>query len=377
MAVAWTPLQLPPVCASPVGEREGHNCVVLSVPAGSDASEGREPAVLLFGGVVEGEHDDELHLLRVRRESDGDVPRGAWTSLGRRGVAEREGFGLVRCGPASALVVCGLTSDVEMTNDVHRIDLVPRTGADDEACPDDDDDDSTELAVRATVTLVAATGAAPSPRARVSAAWTGSVVVVFGGEDDDGKQLADAAAFDPATGVWRTLSVPAAAPAPSGRFSATALPLGADCDGRMRVLVAGGAFFPQPGAQASLDDAWVLTVGGDGTALWTAAPAGTIPVRFNGGCGAVLAASCVALFGGKDQAEGCDDVLLLDAGASGPLQLLRQLPPCDPALCPHWRYTGAGCVVQLADRSAWLLALGGQCRHPDPVDTYVAAVPAV
>jgi N-acetylneuraminic acid mutarotase len=59
---------------------------------------------------------------------------------------------------------------------------------------------------------------APEPRINGAVVWTGSEVIVWGGEDKANDQLGDGAAYDPVTDSWRTLSNDGA-PAPRERHS--------------------------------------------------------------------------------------------------------------------------------------------------------------
>jgi hypothetical protein len=56
------------------------------------------------------------------------------------------------------------------------------------------------------------------PRARSQIAWTGSELLVWGGEKDEDSQLSDGAAYDPVTGAWRVLSK---SPLASGHYTAS------------------------------------------------------------------------------------------------------------------------------------------------------------
>ncbi|MBK8252134.1 MAG: hypothetical protein IPK82_05635 [Polyangiaceae bacterium] len=64
-----------------------------------------------------------------------------------------------------------------------------------------------------------ATAGAPSGRSRHVAVWTGSLMIVWGGENNSG-QLSDGATYNPDTGVWTPVSN---ANAPSARADATAV----------------------------------------------------------------------------------------------------------------------------------------------------------
>ncbi|HZF52242.1 MAG TPA: kelch repeat-containing protein [Polyangiaceae bacterium] len=61
---------------------------------------------------------------------------------------------------------------------------------------------------------------APAPRRRHVALWTGSQMIVWGGEASDGTSLRTGGIYDPASMVWRSTSV---ANAPSGRHFTTAV----------------------------------------------------------------------------------------------------------------------------------------------------------
>ena len=63
------------------------------------------------------------------------------------------------------------------------------------------------------------TTGAPAARYHHSAVWTGSEMIVFGGEGVAGAAITSAA-FDPARNTWRTLSAPpASATRPTGAWS--------------------------------------------------------------------------------------------------------------------------------------------------------------
>jgi N-acetylneuraminic acid mutarotase len=51
---------------------------------------------------------------------------------------------------------------------------------------------------------------APSPRGRHSAVWTGSEMIIWGGQTQSGAMLSDGAAYDPRTAKWRPISACAA-----------------------------------------------------------------------------------------------------------------------------------------------------------------------
>jgi hypothetical protein len=61
---------------------------------------------------------------------------------------------------------------------------------------------------------------APSPRRRHTALWTGSQMIIWGGEDNAGGPLRSGGIYDPASMVWKATST---ANAPSGRFFTTAV----------------------------------------------------------------------------------------------------------------------------------------------------------
>lgn len=70
------------------------------------------------------------------------------------------------------------------------------------------------------------TASAPSPRLRQSAVWTGSALVVWGGEDGNGTPLDDGASFDPKTNAWTAL--PRAGDVPKARYSHSAVWTGSE-----------------------------------------------------------------------------------------------------------------------------------------------------
>lgn len=67
---------------------------------------------------------------------------------------------------------------------------------------------------------------APGPRARQSAVWTGSAMIVWGGQDAHGQPLADGASFDPATNAWTPL--PKDGDVPKARFAHSAVWIGSE-----------------------------------------------------------------------------------------------------------------------------------------------------
>ncbi len=64
-----------------------------------------------------------------------------------------------------------------------------------------------------------ALAAAPSPRVRATAVWTGTEMIVWGGQSVDGSTLGDGARFDPATNKWTAVSSQLG-PAPRVRHTA-------------------------------------------------------------------------------------------------------------------------------------------------------------
>jgi N-acetylneuraminic acid mutarotase len=85
--------------------------------------------------------------------------------------------------------------------------------------------------------MAMSTVGAPSARSRHTAVWTGSVMIVWGGNDSGGAAVSTGGIYDPATDTWTDTS---AAGAPSRRASHTAVWTGS------RMVVWGGWVFDPP-----------------------------------------------------------------------------------------------------------------------------------
>jgi hypothetical protein len=126
---------------------------------------------------------------------------------------------------------------------------------------------------------------APSPRVRHVAVWTGQRMLVWGGSDVSGNDTASGGVYDPAADAWTSMS---SIGAPSARESATAVWAGTRMivwggrDSNFTALNSGGAYDPA-------SDAWsALPLTGGSAARW--------------GHTAVWTGSRMLVWGGKDTA---------------------------------------------------------------------------
>ena len=102
--------------------------------------------------------------------------------------------------------------------------------------------------------IPAGTANAPSGRFHHSGVWSGSEFIVWGGFVNGVGNVADGAAFDPDTGAWRTIAAPPAALTPRTLHSA-------HWTGSEMVIVGGEGIFPnqEPMSSAAYDpvgDTW-------------------------------------------------------------------------------------------------------------------------
>jgi hypothetical protein len=113
---------------------------------------------------------------------------------------------------------------------------------------------------------LAATGA-PSSRFGHSAVWTGTEMIIWGGEYTQGDQtvkLQDGGRFDPVSGTWRTLDTPGA---PSARGGHTAVWTGSEMI--VWSFSSGGRFDPAANLWRALDNTGAPEARWEHTAVWT------------------------------------------------------------------------------------------------------------
>ncbi|KEG15343.1 hypothetical protein DQ04_00101100 [Trypanosoma grayi] len=330
-----------------LGCREGH-CATCLLESGTG-----EAWVLCVGGYCDGERDGAVIASKVSA-----LPALRWVTLSR-GTAcfECDGASLTRAGGDAAAVAYlfgGLDAAMDRCNRLVCLSLQHAEGG-------------------PTLSAVAlqALGDIPPPRTQHSAGGTGTHLFVFGGETDDAEQNNDLYQLSLDRLVWTCVRVGPKVPPP--RLLAGPLVF---VSSQVCVLY-GGAHFIN-GDIKSLDDVWALDVssGGEWSQLRSDVDdkdgGDSIFPRSNGHAGGLLRCrdGIAAVFvGGKDAAEGCDKAKQVElsniAGGRSYLSLV------EPALTgstegPHWRYTPA-----VAETRCGLVLLGGQCRHPQEVTTFL------
>ncbi len=140
-----------------------------------------------------------------------------------------------------------------------------------------------------------ATTGAPAARTRHTAVWTGSKMIVWGGQQS-GVLLGDGAAYDPGTDTWTNLPLVGAPVARAGHvavWSGTELLIYGGEDSSGTPLASGGAYDPVKNKWRTLDTATGALARTSSTAVWSG--------------------SELILFGGQS--------------ASGPLAALQRLTP--------------------------------------------------
>lgn len=115
------------------------------------------------------------------------------------------------------------------------------------------------------------TDGAPAVRRGHTAVWTGTVMLVWGGEDEEGNVLGDGAAFDPAKGTWSPIP---ALGAPEARRGHVAVWTGQEMlifggETAKGVTASGAAYDPALSQWRTLSNAGRPTARGKGLGVWT------------------------------------------------------------------------------------------------------------
>lgn len=342
-----------------LGEREGHCAAVLPlVTSTTDTSNDNSQHIsssdaahlLVVGGFCEGELSGYPIVAPMTT-----LPRLRWQRLPYHSDLECDGASLttVTQPTQAAYLFGGLDTDMDRRNSLYALTLrKPDASSPPEKATDTVSLDGLELEVR----LVPTTGALPAPRSRHGAAACEARLFIFGGETDAAEQTNDLYVLDTTTNVWREIQHGGAGAhcAPPPRLLCLSLVfVSAD-----RFVLYGGAHFVA-GEIESLRDVWEFSTHSE---TWCAVAADAFP-RCNGHVGACFPGTSSAVFiGGKDAAQGCDELKVVDydpSTAHCECRLFDVKPAVVSGDQPHWRYTPA--VVAVA---GGLLLLAGQCRHP-------------
>ena len=397
-SASWTPVH--GTSQELVGEREGHVAVVLA-PQSEEANR-RSQCIVLFGGVVEGDADPNILVGTVSfptpsgRCATAPGPSVAWAVAGADAdVAEREGAVLVATSACTdrALLIGGMDSNsLDPLNDVFEIALAAQSGADDAG----GDSNVRRDGYTVHATRLEVMGVRPSPRYRHCGASAGDGrTFIFGGEDGAGATLNDlwVLADGPAGRRWAPIaSSPAICPSP--RFSASCAAWANA--GSVHLVIAGGAFFPEPGLQCSLSDVWAVTFPAPApetdapTAAWcNVSSLISLPAPVNGGGCVVVRSnnsSHLCFAGGKNTSTGSDTVTVATLAETPSFEVLRTTYHDAPAgadaledvdgrsgaegAWPHWRYLTSVAAVRCPGGVTSLVVCAGSCRHPDSTICY-------
>ncbi|KAK3121267.1 hypothetical protein QOZ80_8BG0649820 [Eleusine coracana subsp. coracana] len=200
---------------------------------------------------------------------------GTWVKLEQKGAGPgaRSSHAITVVGDTAYAFGGEFTPRVPVDNTMYALDLKTRTWS----------------------ALTAATGDVPPPRVGVTMASVGPTVLVFGGRDQDHKELNELYSFDTSTHAWSLL--------PSGPPHRSYHSMVADAEAG-RVYVFGGC-----GDAGRLNDLWAYDVAGR---RWAEMPSPGEACRPRGGPGLAVAAGKVWVvygFGGEDE---LDDVHCYD-----------------------------------------------------------------
>lgn len=321
-----------------VGEREGHCSCLLSV--------GDSQLLVVLGGFCEGEFRREVVAAVL------DDVSLEWFVAGEYDFCETDGMSMstqlnlrnVSLTPNEAVLFGGLeSSSYAPVNIVRRLSI--------------------ELVGDAYVTSaieVAAAGKPPSPRWRHSASIVSNHLYIFGGITSERNQNSDLFRFELSLGIWEEVEISVV---PPPRFLAVLLPLSSEY-----LVLHGGACFDN-GEQASLCDVWTLNLS---ELQWEELLVTGWP-RVNGHCGFVRmvrdSLAEVYYHGGKDFAEGTDDILKLTLSVGEHPQVAETVRMAVEG-APHWRYTASSAVTTVQNNCVMFFVIGGQCRHNDVTSTY-------
>ncbi len=383
-----------------LGEREGHCAATLTCSGGGSI-------VFVVGGFLEGELSPRVICSPLQEAclewavAAEDEAAFAKDGASLTAVAafdmrvEADSSSCVDISAERLILFGGMRGNARKTNDCLLIRaLWDESKIAGEACcastkGTDKETSSLRSVARVHWTSVRLSGDVPPPVFRHAAACTGESLFVFGGATELLEQVNDMFEVNLQTFLSRSVHLVGSPLRP--RFLACVV----YAPKQARIVVFGGAYFTDRGEQRSCADLAIIaltrangwhyavnqSVGnvehlGDvacGDAVINRQPEGcSFLPRCNGhvgccfgcfGAGSFSGEEEVVVFsGGKDFAEGCDDVVMVNVSSGA--AVMRSI-----AGGPHWRYTAS--AVALADRM-WILA--GQCRHPDEHGVYLLSI---
>ncbi|TVU10944.1 hypothetical protein EJB05_44500 [Eragrostis curvula] len=206
---------------------------------------------------------------------------GTWVKLQQKGAGPgaRSSHAITLVGNTAYAFGGEFTPRVPVDNTMYAFDLKTRTWS-----------------------AVNATGDVPPPRVGVTMAAVGGTVLVFGGRDQDHKELNELYSFDTATGAWSLLSSGADGPPHRSYHSMVA------DDAAGRVYVFGGC-----GDAGRLNDLWAYDVAGGGGGRWEQLPSPGEACRPRGGPGLAVAGGKVWVVYGFGGDKELDDVHCYDS----------------------------------------------------------------
>ncbi|KAG2559095.1 hypothetical protein PVAP13_8NG319184 [Panicum virgatum] len=187
---------------------------------------------------------------------------------------------------------------------------------------------------------LAATGDVPLPRVGVTMAAVGGTVYMFGGRDQDHKELNELYSFDTSAGKWAFLSSGADGPPPRSYHSMAAD--GDAASGGGRVYIFGGC-----GATGRLNDLWGYDVA---AGRWEQLPPPGEACRPRGGPGLAFAGGrlwVVYGFGGRRSSTTCTATTRPRAGGR------RSRPPATSRALVAWSAPPGSGITSSCSAARW------------------------